>query len=442
MGRCVGDVLTFFAVNTRPILQSFVSSHKSDTYKCLSVLPECDLTPPYACQYSHAAKNGGTPHLAVATEQGTVYIYNTAKRQDWEYEPQRTTLQPHHNGIFALSWSPSDELLATSSGDHLTRVSDVATCKTLYTLQKHLATVKCNAWDPRQEKVLSTGGRDGSICIWDLRTKAKKSSKQDGDILKPVMEIMTAHGGSTPKESGKKRAKNARPELGVRSVTNILYPETHPYGFISSGSFDGILRHWDIRALPPKHTHSLASTFDSPSDPTTSTSSRPRGIISLAASSDLLFALGIDSKIHTYSLPTLAPLSSGGGKSRKGWAYEHPHMRTNDFYVRASMSPCGRWMACGGASTDGRAFLFDVSSAGCSSARYRSHGGPSPGIELKGAQAGNVGALDWAADGMLATCADDGTVRVWRPDPEVWRECKADPEEARWNWSWAVEDRS
>ncbi|KZT26962.1 WD40 repeat-like protein [Neolentinus lepideus HHB14362 ss-1] len=431
-------------ITTRPILQSFVSSHKSDTYKCLSILSESDLTPPYTCQYSHAAKIGRTPHLAVATEQGTVYIYNTARRQDWEYEAQRATLQPHRNGIFALSWSPSDVLLATSSGDHVTRVTDVTTGKTVYTLQKHLATVKCNAWDPRHEKILSTGGRDGSICVWDLRTKAKKSTKEGGEILKPVVEIMTAHGGSTLKESGKRRGKNTGQPLGVRSITNILYPDVDPYGFVTSGSFDGILRHWDIRSLPNKNTYEIMTTFDSPSDPTTFTSSRPRGIISLTAgcgpTSGLLFALGIDSKIHTYSSSTLAPLSySGTGSTRKGLAFDHPNMHTNDFYVRTSTSPCGCWIACGGASTDGRAFLFDVSSANSASVRYRSSQSLEGGVELRGAQSGNVGALDWAADGMLATCADNGTVRVWRPDPEVWRRCKEDPEEGKWDWSWAVE---
>ncbi|EPQ59580.1 WD40 repeat-like protein [Gloeophyllum trabeum ATCC 11539] len=428
-------------------IPSFVSSHKSDTYKCLSILPECDLTPPYACQYSHAAKRGGAPHLAVATEQGTVYIFDTSKRQDWEYEPQRATLQPHHNGVFALSWSPSDTLLATSAGDHVTRISDVATCKTLYTLQKHSGTVKCNAWDPRQEQVLSTGGRDGRICIWDLRISARTKQKiylpgESGSFLKPVMEIMTAHGGSSLKETGKRKGKSSAQQSGVRSVTNILYPEVDPYGFVSSGSFDGILRHWDMRCLSSKKGYEICGTFDSPSDPTTFTSSRPRGIVSLTAGSGptagLIFALGIDSKIHTYTLPSLAPLSCGAGRTKKGWAYEHPSMRTNDFYVGASASPCGRWVACGGTSTDGHAFLFDVSGAARHADARESGPGPdAAGVELRGAQTGSVGALDWAADATLATCADDGTVRVWRPDAEVWRNCVDDPEEGKWDWSWA-----
>jgi hypothetical protein len=43
-----------------------------------------------------AAKNGGTPHLAVATEQGSIHILDTSKRVDWDVgEPHVALLSPH-----------------------------------------------------------------------------------------------------------------------------------------------------------------------------------------------------------------------------------------------------------------------------------------------------------------------------------------------------------
>jgi hypothetical protein len=59
------------------------------------------MTVPYACSYSNgkpihlaqgwvpdaqnlAAKAGGTPFLAVATEQGSIHLINTSKRRDWD----------------------------------------------------------------------------------------------------------------------------------------------------------------------------------------------------------------------------------------------------------------------------------------------------------------------------------------------------------------------
>ena len=80
-------------------------------------------------------------------------------------------------------------------------------------------------------------------------------------------------------------------------------------------------------------------------------------------------------------------------------------MSTNSFYVRASVSPCERWLATGG--TSGSAFLFDVGA-------NRDDKLVTEGVELRG-QEGEVGAVDWASD-SLVTCADDGTVRIWRPD--------------------------
>jgi denticleless len=96
--------------------------------------------------------------------------------------------------------------------------------------------------------------------------------------------------------------------------------------------------------------------------------------------------------------------------------------------VKSSLSPCGKWLATG-CSSDGKAFLFDVSNP----SRGVDIHGMGTGIELQG-HTGEVGAIDWASN-ALATSSDDGTVRVWRPDVEIYRKCVRDPEE-KWNWRW------
>jgi len=45
--------------------------------------------------------------------------------------------------------------------------------------------------------------------------------------------------------------------------------------------------------------------------------------------------------------------------------------------------------------------------------------------------------VDWAHD-MLATCSDDGTVRVWRRDPEIRQQCDLNAD-ARWEWTWGID---
>lgn len=53
---CLCSLLTMSPASTLPILQSFVSSNKSDVYKCQSVGDDTFLTPPYACSYSSGEK--------------------------------------------------------------------------------------------------------------------------------------------------------------------------------------------------------------------------------------------------------------------------------------------------------------------------------------------------------------------------------------------------
>jgi denticleless len=164
--------------------------------------------------------------------------------------------------------------------------------------------------------------------------------------------------------------------------------------------------------------------FSSPVDPTILHGSRrPRGIIALAGgtgpTAGIVFGLGADSRIHTYAQSSLSARTTG---------YTHDNLQGNSFYVGLALSPCGRWLASGGTGAQGSNFLFDVSDAGQSQR----------GVELRG-QLGEVGALDWSED-SLTTCADDGTVRVWRPDIETYRACTEQPEEKRWDWSWALGD--
>ncbi|KAF8165013.1 WD40 repeat-like protein [Crassisporium funariophilum] len=414
--------------STLPVLQSFVSSHKSDMFKLESCSTEGFLTPPYACSFSHSAKGGGTPLLAVATEQGTVHILNTSKRKDWDVEPQRTTIQAHTNGIFDVKWSLDDRNLATSSGDQSTRISCATTGTMTHVLRGHSGTVKCAAWDPTHSSLLATGGRDGAICLWDLRVGEQQ---QAGEVvgISPVMTIYGAHEDTLAK--GKPRARRGKQVASTRAVTNVLYPDSQPYGLVSSGSFDGILQYWDLRVpATPRRSRTVKpktppSVYSSAIDPTTLHGSRrPRGIIRLTSgtgpSAGLIFGLAADSRIHTYGLPYLNPQSS---------VYAHDDMQSS-FYVGLSISPCGRWLACGGSGTKGSSFLFDVENAG----RHVSM--PQRGVKLTG-QTGEVGAVDWTRD-SLATCTDDGTVRVWRPDLDIYRQCVDDPEKGKWDWAWSM----
>ncbi|KAG6837993.1 hypothetical protein H0H93_008387 [Arthromyces matolae] len=417
--------------STRAILQSFVSSNRSDVYKCQSIDDSAYLTTPCALRVD--AKRGGTPTMAVGTEQGTIEILKTTRRKDWDPELPRTTLQAHGSSIFDVKWNSDDTLLATCGGDHSTRITCVARETVVYSLRGHTRTVKCAAWDPSNGNLLSTGGRDGQICLWDLRVAGTKD-KEDTTILSPVISIPGAHEDSL--SIGKRRSKKTPTP---RSITSLLYPEVGTYGLISSCSFDGIVKHWDLRQ-PSKGRKSTktkppTNLYSSEIDPTTlGESSRARGIVRLELGTGptfgLVFGLGVDSKVHVYDAMTLNPLPI---------IYSHQNMQTNSFHAGLSLSPCGRWLATGSeagpSSTQGSAFLFDVGTTTTRASRVHLQ----EGVQLT-SQQGEVGAIDWAED-ALASCADDGTVRVWRPDIDIYRECMEKPEDRRISYATPSERR-
>ena len=199
-----------------------------------------------------------------------------------------------------------------------------------------------------------------------------------------------------------------------------------------------MLRLWDLRqAAPASKAKSPKKRAVQPAamsafDPTiVEGARRARGLASIVAGTGptygLLFGLGVDSRVHTYSASTLLPMSPKG-------TFKHPNMNAN-FWVRLALSPDGRSIVCGSSGTNkgASAFLFDVSQTAVAVPAIFPD---TAGVELPG-QKGEVGGVDWAQD-MLATCADDGTVRVWRFDPEVRQQCDLDAD-ARWTWTWGVD---
>lgn len=154
-------------------------------------------------------------------------------------------MQPHENGIFDVKWNNSDELLATCSGDHTTRLTSVETQKTLHILRGHRATVKCVAWDPNHNDILTTGSRDGSICLWDLRVAENRTQEsEEQSIVQPVATLLGAHDNETT--IGKARPRRKKNVPIPRSVTKVLYSSCHPHALISCGSFDGYVTFGDL----------------------------------------------------------------------------------------------------------------------------------------------------------------------------------------------------
>lgn len=171
---------------------------------------------------------------------------------------------------------------------------------------------------------------------------------------------------------------------------------------------------WDLRRSHAKRVNpdSVAASVDLTLAGRPA-SRRPHGISSLALSPDgvNVYALGTDSTVYGVQALGLeldivdAPPAIWRPPVSAGFA-------SSSFYVRMSVSPCGRWIGTG-STVGGGAYIWDAADPRRRPIRLQGHD-----TEVSG--------IDWAAD-ALATCADDARIRLWRPDLHFGRMDSHDP---------------
>jgi len=353
---------------------------------------------------------GSSHNLAVGTQYGTIDIIDASPRNPWDIEPSRTTYRIHTDAIFELRWRSDDEQIVTSAGDHTSAIFNVQTGKRLGILAEHKSSIKQTLWDPYNSDILVSSSRDGDIHVYDIRESPTKGQHDGVSAHGAVLSILQGHADMT-------KRKGRKPSV-PRSVTSINYLKQRDNLLLSSGSADGVLKAWDLRAKSSKRNKPMP--LYSSDDITLESSGRARGIVSVALDEqgEWAWALATDGSIYTYlalSLSTPSPDLP---------ILSHPNLSSASFYVRLALSPCGKYLASG--SSNGEVYTWAVDDTPTSVP-----------VELVGHERGKeVGALDWGFD-TLATASDDHTVRIWRPDPIVSRLVWEESDEGRQaQWAW------
>ncbi|CAG9862850.1 unnamed protein product [Phyllotreta striolata] len=119
-------------------------------------------TPIFTCKFNPKLSNEHI--LALANEDGKLVVHNCRDRS-------RYGIRAHNNAIFDLAWTSDASNIITASGDHTTKLYDVQSgeLRPISTFCGHSRSIKTVAAEPDDPAVFATGGRDGTIIVWDRR---------------------------------------------------------------------------------------------------------------------------------------------------------------------------------------------------------------------------------------------------------------------------------
>lgn len=202
---------------------------RDDDYK--EILPSPDnnniadgqTTPIFACKF---AQMDGSKHLlALANEDGRVAIHNTNNKE-------RFGQQAHYNAIFDLAWLFQQMKIVTVSGDHTARLFDVSNCdmRNERVFSAHTRSVKTVATRQNDYSIFATGGRDGSIYVWDIRSNCTGGYFNMFNVNVPDRTIQHSHKvvnrPSTPTNKSKKKiSETGNGVSGANSVTGLVFQD-------------------------------------------------------------------------------------------------------------------------------------------------------------------------------------------------------------------------
>lgn len=437
--------------------------------------------------------------VAVGDEEGGIRLIDSAP--DSDFKTIHVNFRVHNNALMDLAFSPDDYLLATASGDQTTRLVDMHTQRTVCVLSGHKSSVKQVRFNPREENIITTSSRDGTVQVWDLRCGGRSSIQSlrntfqtqiDGDgHVEPEtrystsrLDVAFGHRSIT-----RPNIEEMRNDLSITAFQHM--PNGREHLIITASEINASIKLWDIRNAGRRNPVPLAST----PIPESHRRTRNFGINSMVISGDgaRLYAVCRDATVYTYSTNQLAlghvpemlamPSRRRMLKEPKGglaplYGFRHPSLRVGSFYVKASLRRAkddrGEMLAVG--STDECAVLFPTDERHFPRKAVVDIGGDeedlpsiptvalyqSPSIGGAGASAAAAGSLPihelgtalvrghtkevtsvvWSTDGDLISVSDDFTARCWRNDSNRARELRTcgEGEGARWGSGWAAVD--
>jgi WD40 repeat protein len=314
----------------------------------------------------------------IAAEARSSMIEALAAARDFE----RIAIVRGHDGpVAAVASTAGGRTLASAGRDGTVRLWDVRTRRPIGRPLRGHAGAVAGVAVTRNGRTLASAGRDGTVRLWDVRTR-RPLDVLTGHVA-AVSDVAFSPDGSTlasASEDGTVRLWDVRTRVLLGEplddheapVSDVAFS---PDGTLASAGEDESVRLWNVRARPPRPL----------GDPL----AHEGAVLSVAFSSDgsLLASAGDDEMVRLWDASTLEELDAVTGR--------------DGFVFSVAFSPDDGAIASAG--EDGTVRLWEVRAR-----TLRPLGQPLLGHD------GAVSSVAFSPDGgTLASAGDDATVRLW-----------------------------
>ncbi|CAF0737215.1 unnamed protein product [Didymodactylos carnosus] len=316
---------------------------------------------------------------AISYENGKIRLYSTINQT----LKLLKEFSCHSNCIFAIQWI-NDRLLCTTSGDQTAIIYDIETGLEIDCLRGHTSSVKSLCILQNSPNILSTGGRDSVVNVYDRRYSKKKGS------LYPINSIECAHVSTTTLQKSDRK--------DTRSVTAVEFENEQ--NLYSCASADTAIKVWDLRytyskygripkpkhvyVVPPRDVKSMINRLVGFSD------------MKMDSNRSVLFASCTNSKIYQFDL------SSTTSSQQVNCYSGH---RVHSFNIKLAISPYDQLLLTG--SSDFNAYIYRVAQPNIEPVK----------IEHNFEEVTAV-AYHPTNPFTFLTCSDDFHIRLWHMDFE------------------------